>query len=37
MLEQAAALRAGDDVEAELGLDEYAYPPEYETARAANE
>ncbi len=37
MLEQAAALRAGDDVDAELGLDEYAYPPEYETARAVNE
>jgi hypothetical protein len=37
MLEQAAALRAGQDAEAELGLDEYAYPHEYETARAANE
>lgn len=37
MLEQAAALRSGEDVEAELGLDEYAYPPEYQTARAVNE
>ena len=37
MLEQAAALRAGQDVEADLGLDEYAYPHEYETARAVNE
>jgi hypothetical protein len=37
MLEQAAALRSGDDVEAELGLDEYAYPQQYETARAVNE
>ncbi len=36
MLEQAAALRTGADAEAELGLDELAYP-EYETARAANE
>ena len=36
MLEQAAALRTGQDVDAELGLDELAYP-EYETARAANE
>lgn len=36
MLEQAAALRNGQDAEAELGLDELAYP-EYETARAANE
>lgn len=37
MLEQAAALRSGQDAEAELGLDEYAYPREYETARAVNE
>ncbi|MCU0279282.1 MAG: hypothetical protein MUF33_09365 [Candidatus Nanopelagicales bacterium] len=36
MLEQAAALRAGEDAEAELGLDEYAYP-EYQHARAVNE
>lgn len=36
MLEQAAALRTGQDVDAELGLDELAYP-EYETARAVNE
>lgn len=37
MLEQAAALRSGQDAEAELGLDEYAYPSGYETARAVNE
>ena len=36
MLEQAAALRAGEDAESELGLDEYAYP-EYQHARAVNE
>lgn len=36
MLEQAAALRTGEDAEAELGLDELAYP-EYEPARAVNE
>lgn len=36
MLEQAAALRTSQDIEAELGLDELAYP-EYETARAVNE
>jgi hypothetical protein len=36
MLEQAAALRTGEDPEAELGLDELAYP-EYEPARAVNE
>lgn len=37
MLEQAAALRAEGDVDSELGLDEYAYPQEYQTARAVNE
>ena len=37
MLEQAAALRAGQDAESDLGLDEYAYPHEYQTARAVNE
>ncbi len=37
MLEQAAALRSGQDAEDELGLDEYAYPSGYETARAVNE
>jgi hypothetical protein len=37
MLEQAAALRSGQDDEADLGLDEYAYPHEYQTARAVNE
>lgn len=37
MLEQAAALRAGEDAEAELGLDEYAYPSEYVSPRAVNE
>lgn len=37
MLEQAAALRTGEDAEAELGLDEYAYPSQYETARAVNQ
>ena len=37
MLEQAAALRAEGDVDAELGLEEYAYPHEYQTARAVNE
>jgi len=37
MLEQAAALRAEGDVDADLGLDEYAYPQEYQTARAVNE
>ena len=36
MLEQAAALRSEQDIDAELGLDELAYP-EYETARAVNE
>lgn len=36
MLEQAAALRTGEDAEAELGLDEIAYP-EYEPARAVGE
>lgn len=36
MLEQAAALRTGADAEAELELDELAYP-EYQTARAVNE
>lgn len=36
MLEQAAALRSGEDIDAELGLDELAYP-EYEPARAVNE
>lgn len=37
MLEQAAALRTGEDAEAELGLDEYAYPSEYAGPRAVNE
>lgn len=37
MLEQAAALRAEGDADSELGLDEYAYPHEYQTARAVNE
>lgn len=36
MLEQAAALRTGEDAEAESGLDEIAYP-EYEPARAVGE
>lgn len=36
MLEQAAALRTGEDTEAELGLDELAYP-EYQPARAVGE
>jgi hypothetical protein len=37
MLEQAAALRASDDIDAELGLDEYAYPQDYQPLRAVNE
>lgn len=37
MLEQAAALRTSEDIDTELGLDEYAYPHEYQTARAVNE
>ncbi len=37
MLEQAAALRADGDVDAALGPNEYAYPQEYQTARAVNE
>lgn len=37
MLEQAAALRSEQDAEAELGLDEYAYPRDYQPARAVNE
>lgn len=37
MLEQAAALRTGEDVESELGLDEYVYPSEYAGPRAVNE
>lgn len=37
MLEEAAALRSGQDAEAELGLDEYAYPHEYQPARAVGE
>ena len=37
MLEQAAALQSGEDVEAELGLDEYAHPSQYAGPRAVNE
>jgi hypothetical protein len=30
-------LRASDDIDAELGLDEYAYPQDYQPLRAVNE
>lgn len=37
MLEQAAALRTGQDIDEELGTEEYAHPAEFSPARAVNE